>query len=160
MGRKEIFIGLFVILTIVGIAVGVKKAKSPKSPLVIPTPGVQKKIEDAFKLVIPEDLERVELNKISDIEGTGIATRKYQNGKFSHMILADLPDPENGMFYQGWLQKDEGNIISTGKLRLAKGGYLLEFESNIDYSDHKKVFVTLEKVLDNNLEKRILEGSF
>jgi len=50
--------------------------------------------------------------------------------------------------------------ISTGRLTLAKGGYMLEFESSRDYSEYSEVVVTLEAVDDKKPEKHILEGSF
>ena len=67
-------------------------------------------------------------------------------------------DPEAGFFYNAWLEKD-GNVVSLGKLQAAKGGWLLEYD-NIQYSDYKNIIISLEKVNDNKLEKRILEGSF
>ena len=51
-------------------------------------------------------------------------------------------------------------FISTGPMSVAKGGYLLEFSSAIDYSDYKGVVITLEKVNDKTPETHILEGSF
>lgn len=158
MGKREILTGLFVILVIFGVVYGIKKAKAPK--LQVPqTPSVEEQIENSFNLVIPEDVERVDLNKVSDIEGTGIATRKFEDGKFTQMILADLPDPVAGFFYQGWLAKGD-EYLPTGKLAVAKGGYLLEFTSTKDYSDYKKVVVSLETVLSTKPTKIILEGSF
>lgn len=153
MGRKEIFVGLFVILVVLGIIFGVKKAKDSKvKPLNIPTPVATQNLETRFKLTIPSDVEKINLQVAFGFEGMGIATRKFANGVFSHIIIADLPEPASGN-YQAWLIKDDTNKISTGVLKLAKGGYLLEFNSNIDYSDYKKVEVKLG-------EKVVLTGSF
>jgi hypothetical protein len=95
----------------------------------------------------------------------GIATRKQENGTFIHVVLADLPDPEEGSFYEGWLVRGEVgdtdfDFISTGKMILAKGGYLLEFESTTDYSDYPGVVITLEEAEDENPETHVLEGIF
>ena len=38
------------------------------------------------------------------------------------IVIADLPQPHPG--YKAWLIKDDTAKISTGVLRLAKGGYL------------------------------------
>ena len=153
MGRKEIFVGLFVILVILGIIFGIKKAKDSKvKPLNIPTPVVTQELESRFKLAIPDNSERINLQAVPGFEGVGIATRKFANGVFSHIIVADLPTPETGN-YQAWLIRDSNTKVSTGALKLAKGGYLLEFNSNIDYSDYKKVEVKLEN-------KVVLTGSF
>ena len=153
MGRKEIFVGLFVILVVLGIIFGVKKAKDSKvKPLNIPTPVATQNLETRFKLTIPSDVEKINLQVAFGFEGQGMATRKFANGVFSHIIIADLPEPALGS-YQAWLVKDDNTKISTGTLRLAKGGYVLEFTSNTDYSDYKKVEVRLN-------DKVVLTGSF
>jgi len=74
-------------------------------------------------------------------------------------ILAGLPDPKTGYFYQGWIVNGT-TYLSLGKLRVAKGGYLVDFRSTTNYSNIKNVVVTLEKVFNNTPETRILEGSF
>ena len=84
---------------------------------------------------------------------------------FSQSVLADLPDPEEGKFYQGWLVRgeegsDEYSIVSVGKLKLAKGGWSLDFSERNDYSDYAKVLVSLEEKDDDVPEKVILEGGF
>ena len=153
MGRKEVFVGLFVIFVILGFIFGVKKAKDSKmKPLDIPTTVETQELESKFKLSIPDDVEKTNLEVTSGFEGVGIATRKFEKGVFSHIIIADLPEPSSGN-YQAWLVKDDINKIATGILRLAKGGYLLEFNSNINYSDYKKVEVRLN-------DKVVLSGSF
>lgn len=153
MGRKEVFIGLFVVLVIFGIIFGVRKAREPKvKPLNIPTPTITQNLEDRFNLTIPTDVEKINLQAPSGFEGVGIATRKFTGGVFTHIIIADLPEPTSGS-YRAWLIKDDSAKISTGVSRLAKGGYILEFTSKVDYSDYKKVEVKLG-------DKVVLSGSF
>jgi len=153
MGRKEVFVGLFVILVVLGIIFGVRKAKEAKiKPLNIPTPVPTQGLEGRFKLSIPDDVEKINLQIAFGFEGQGVATRKFANGVFSHIIIADLPEPASGN-YQAWLIKDDNTKISTGVLKLAKGGYLLEFSSNINYSDYKKIEVKLD-------DKIVMTGSF
>jgi hypothetical protein len=164
MDRKTIVLGLIVFVAIAGVVILLKRPKT-SNPLPSPTPNITEKIENGFNYQIPEDAERIELKDVSGGEGSGLATRKFENGKFNHVILADLADPAAGSFYEGWLvrgkQGDSNySVVLTGKLRVAKGGYLLEFESDKDYSDYKQVIVTLEKVDDKNPETHILEGSF
>lgn len=157
MKRRDIVIGLLVLVVLAGVVYWVRKPKVV--PQVESQPSVEQKIEDSFKLQIPEDVDKSELSDVSGGSSSGIATRKFENGKFTHSVLADLPDPESGKFYQGWLVKGD-DMVSTGRLNVAKGGYLLEFESVTDYSDHKGILVTLEEKSDNTPEKHILEGSF
>lgn len=150
MERRKIFAGLFVVLVILGVIFGIKKAKESKvvAPLDIPTQEETQELESRFNLTIPDDSEKINLQG----EGVGIATRKYEGGVFSHVVIADLPEPEKGK-YEGFLVKDENNRIQTGTLKLAKGGYILEFTSNTDYSSYSKVEIKLQ-------DKTILTGSF
>jgi hypothetical protein len=164
MGRNVV-IGLIVLLGLGALIYwAVRSGKEEELPAV-PTPSIEEKLEDSFKYQIPEGFEKAELDDVTGGTGSGLASRKYESGTFNHAILADLPDPESGSFYEGWLVRGkEGDAdfayISTGKLSVAKGGYMLEFESSVDYSDYSGVVVTLEKVNDKKPEKHILEGSF
>lgn len=154
MEKKQAIVGLFVILAIIGVAVGINKAKKgPAVPLTLPSPSVTEEIQKTFNLTIPSDVEKTDLNKVGDVEGMGIVTRKWQNGKFELTVLADLPETETGAPYQVWLQKTSGEKLFLGDLRVAKGGYLLEFESGLDYSSYQKVIIATSKT-------NVLEGSF
>ncbi len=163
MRTREIVIGLVILAVVAGAIVWIRRARTTPAPL--PTPSIEEKIEKTFNLEIPEDVDRADLNDVTGGNGSGIATRKYTAGRFSHTLLADLPDPESGTFYEGWLVRGkEGDanfaFISTGRMRVAKGGYLLEFTSSTDYSAYNGVVVTLERVDDRKPETHILEGSF
>ncbi len=165
MNRRDILTGLVILAVLVGLVWWLRRPKTPSLPSTSNFSTVQEKIQNSFRVTIPEDVEKAELTDVSGGTGSGIATRKYEAGRFTHTVLADLPDPAAGTFYEGWLVRGkEGDanfaFFSTGKLRVAKGGYLLEFQSNKDYRDYKGVVVTLEKVFDNKPEKHILEGSF
>ncbi len=160
---KDIVVGIVVIAVVVTTALIYKNLKSPKTlPKVIDSTSKQDFMNE-FNMEIPDDLDSVELKDVTGGMGRGIATRKFE-GTFTHTVLADLPDLETG-FYEGWLVRGEvGNsnfgFISTGKLKVAKGGFLLEFSSGTDYSDYGGVVVTEELIFDKTPEIHILEGSF
>ena len=163
MRTREIVIGLIILAVVAGAIVWIRRARTTPEPL--PTPSIEEKIEKTFNLEIPDDVERADLRDVSGGTGSGIATRKYESGRFTHAVLADLSDPTLGTFYEGWLVKGkEGDanfaFVSTGRLRVAKGGYLLEFTSSVDYSPYNGVVITLERVDDKRPEVHILEGSF
>lgn len=163
VNRRDIIIGVIVLILVVGAALWLRNRNT--KDVMAPTVPIQEEIERSFNLTIPEDVDKADLKDVSGGNGSGIATRKYENGKFSHMVLADLPDPVAGTFYEGWLVRgkmgdDNFAFISTGMLRVAKGGFLLEFNSTTDYSNYMGVVVTLEKVNDKTPETHILEGAF
>jgi hypothetical protein len=163
MKRKDIVIGLVVLAALAGIIFWFRK---PKDEFKVPeTPSVEEKMEEFFNVEIPEDIEKAQLKDVVGGDALGIATRSYENGIYVHVVLADLPDLEEGSFYEGWLVKGtEGDsdfdFISTGKMRLGKGGYILEFESSTDYIDYQGVVITQEETEDDTPEKHILEGAF
>jgi hypothetical protein len=90
------------------------------------------------------DVEKIELKDVSGGSGIGIATRNE--------ILADLSTLPNGQFYQGWLENSSGKTVLLGTLKLAKGGWILNYNSSV-YPGYNKVIVTAGT-------KHILEGSF
>ncbi|MDO8340511.1 MAG: hypothetical protein Q7T59_00900 [Candidatus Woesebacteria bacterium] len=157
--RKDIVIGLILIIALVG---GVFFYKNLKAPKVLPTSTpstIKSKIEGLFNYVIPDDLDSIELKDVTGGIYRGIAARKFEKRTFTITVLADLPDLSSNEFYEGWISSSD-KFISIGKLRIAKGGFLVDFTSNIDYSSYNKVTVTKEKVNDNKPESLTLEGSF
>ena len=162
---KNVVIGLIVLAGLGALIYWAVRSGREEQLPALPTPSVEDRLEDSFKYQIPEGFEKTELKDVSGGTGSAIASRKYESGRFSHAVLADLPDSESGSFYEGWLIRGkEGDedfaYISTGRLSIAKGGYMLEFNSSVNYSDYPGVVVTLEKVNDLKPEKHILEGSF
>lgn len=93
----------------------------------------------------------------------GEAAYRFMNDKYEQMVVAELPDLEDGYFYGGWLVRPEPpGQISTGKLfKQADGRYTLFFSDSRNYSDFTRVVITLEPN-DGNPEpaQSILEGGF
>ncbi|OGM19745.1 hypothetical protein A2686_05325 [Candidatus Woesebacteria bacterium RIFCSPHIGHO2_01_FULL_38_10] len=158
MNKKDIVVGLMILVLLAG-AVYLRQRGGEEELKVPQTLSTEDKIEEKFNLVIPEGVDKAELKDVSGGTSSGLATRKFEKSVFEHSILADLPDPESGKFYEGWLVKG-GELISTGKLKIAKGGWMLNFSSKTNYSDYSKVVVTIEEKEDKTPEKYILEGSF
>jgi hypothetical protein len=151
MNRRDLIVGVVILAILAGFIYYWKKPTLDEQLKVPQTLSVQDQIEDKFNLSIPDNVDKAELNDVSGGNASAIATREYSDGKFTATILADLPDPESG-FYTSELAKDN-ETIATGSLILAKGGYLLEYQSSQDLSDFSTVRVKLN-------DKIILEGSF
>ena len=166
MNRRDIVIGVVIVVILAGIIYFRQKNQPQETPVTTPqTLSTQQQIQDKFNVQIPDDVDKAELKDVGGGTSSALATRKFENGTFTSEVLADLPDPAEGTFYQAWLSKgEEGqegySLVSLGKLVTAKGGYLVDYQSSTDYSDYPKVMVTLEKTLDNNPETTVLEGSF
>jgi hypothetical protein len=142
---RNIFAAFVVIVAIVAGALVIKnRAKIVQKVSPSPTPSIQQQIQNKFNgLVIPSDQESIELKDVSGGSGMGLATRNE--------ILADLPTLPNGEFYQGWLENN-GKTVLLGTLKMAKGGWILNYNSSM-YPGYNKVIVMVGG-------KHILEGSF
>lgn len=126
---------------------------------------VIERFDDSFTIEISEDADKISLKDVAGGTSSGVATRLLEDGRFSHYAIADLPEPEGGNFYEGWLVRGKPGdanfkFISTGKMINVKGGYTLNFESNTDYTEFGQVVITLETIMDSTPEKHILEGNF
>ena len=108
------------------------------------------------------DYEEIELTAVNDYTGSGVAVRGLDGTTFTHQLYAQIEDPANGKFYEGWLVGE--NVVSTGRLEKNDDGvYYLEFTSEKDLSNLNEVVVTEETEangLDGIPETHVLEGSF
>jgi hypothetical protein len=167
MKRRDIVIGLVILLVIVGLFYFRQKGNG--EDMIVPeeqtASDVERRIEERFNVEIPDDVNKAELRDANDGDGSAIATRKMENNTFTHSVLADLPDPETGKFYQAWLVRGEEadedySIVLTGRMQVAKGGWVLEYSTTQNLEDHNRVLVTLESVNDQKAEDVVLEGEF
>lgn len=121
--------------------------------------------QPAENVVAPENYEETTLSAVGAYTGTAIATRSYTNAMFQHEVIAQLGDPAEGKFYEGWLvTPDLSSVISTGKLvKEAEGEYSLSFTADTDLRANVDVVITEETLangLDGVPEAHVLEGSF
>ncbi|HEX6977261.1 MAG TPA: hypothetical protein VF185_02805 [Patescibacteria group bacterium] len=163
---RDILIGVVILVIVLGGIYLIRRQKTTPAPLPTPTPisSYEQNLKDQFNITVPDNVQKATLKDVSGGVGEGLATRNYQNSKFTFTALANLEDPVGGS-YEVWLERGNPSdanydIIPVGVARIAKGGYLLDYETSKDLSDHNKVVISLEKVLDTKIEKRILEGSF
>ncbi len=166
MNRRDIVVGFGILIALVGGVLVLRRSSTPAlTSIPTPTPSSEQKIESSFKVDIPDDVEKADLKDVANVAGTAIATRKYENNTFSATILADLPDPADGEFYQAWIAKDSLSdektvFASLGRMKVAKGGWMIEFSKKEDLTNQKNVLISLEKTADSKPEKHIMEGSF
>jgi len=122
---------------------------------------VEDSIEERFRLEIPEDIEKTELHNRSNESVKGIATREFEEGKFFLTILANIPE---GDYHAALIRGNEGeeifDIMPIGKLRVAKGGYLIEFQSNTDLSEYNHVVVSEDPITTTIPSELVFDGSF
>lgn len=107
------------------------------------TPSIEDRIKEKFNNTIPDDMEKIELQNVSDKAAMGIATKEG--------VYADLPDLAVGENYQVLITNGK-NTITLGNLSRSKGGYILEYDLS-KYPGYNTIFVTKGG-------EHILEGSF
>lgn len=152
--KRDIVIG-FVILVVVAAIFFFVKSRSkpmavPQGPSEPTITQVEQNLKDKYNFIVPDNVEKTDLKDVSGGVSSGIATRTE--------ILADLPDPDQGYFYQAWLENGD-KLISLGQMSMAKGGWLISYNGDA-YPGYNKVVVSLERYFDNKIEKRVLEGNF
>ena len=117
----------------------------------------QRQIEERFRTQVPEGVDRTELKR-EGVDGVALATREVTETGTNISILADLPDPQVG-FYQAWIEKED-EMISLGRLDIAKGGFVVEFTSERDLSEYDKVMITQQSDQQSSPEDVVIEGRF
>lgn len=109
--------------------------------------------------------EVASLEAVGGYEGSGRATRIFENDTFTHTVSATLREPAEGKFYEGWLVDKTPELVffSTGKLVKTGGAYNLEYTSKTNYEEYSDVVITEETEengLDGVPENHVLEGTF
>jgi hypothetical protein len=129
------------------------------SPLPTPVSTFQENLQNNFGITVPNNATKVDLHDSKGGSQAGLFTFEKQGSIYIYTVIADLEEPQEGYFYQAWLVKD-GDSVSLGKLSLAKGGWMTDYSTSVDLSDHKTILITLEKTLGNTPHDKVLEGSF
>lgn len=165
MKSRDIVIGIVILVVLGGVIYYRQKNKAMEQSLVPQTLSIEEQMEDRFKVEIPDDASKTELTDVTLGNASGIAIKSFTNGKFEASVLADLPEVASGEFYQAWVVKGQRgssdySLVSLGKMKSAKGGWMIEFQSTTDYSSYEMFIVTKEKKFDNTPETTVLEGSF
>jgi len=162
---KNVLIGVvfFIILILVAIFLinrhqnALNEANS--SPLPTPVSAFEQQLKDNFGITVPDTAVKADLKDVTGNNQVGLVTENKVNSQNDYTVIANLEDPTPGYFYEAWLVNGN-DTVSLGMLSVAKGGWLVDYTTSKDLSDHKTVWVTLERYNDNTPEKHILEGSF
>lgn len=158
MKSRDIVIGIVILAVLGGVIYYRQKNQAIDETRVPQTLSIEREMEDKFKLEIPDDVDKVELVDVANGNSSGIATKNFTNGKFEASVLADLPEIKSNEFYQAWMVKGD-QMVSLGKMKSAKGGWMIDFESSTDYSDYNQFMITKESKFDNTSETKVLEGN-
>ena len=120
--------------------------------------------QDTTTVEVSKTARETALTPVNDTHGTGTATSELVSGTFQHLIVATLPDPPEGYFYEGWLIRSKPfDFFSTGRLIQHADDlkWYLVWTDVEDRRDYNKVIVTLEE--DDGDEApadHVLEGVF
>lgn len=107
---------------------------------------------------LPEGSDRANLRDISGGIGTGVATRVAEGTTSEFTVVAALEDVDAG-WYEAWLASGE-DMISMGRMRSAKGGYVVDYSTSLDVSLYSTVQVSREQTTTSVPTAVVLEGEF
>jgi hypothetical protein len=168
--RKFIWVGVVVVLGVVLTfwLVGQRRTATTTKPTqegrYTPSsaPAEKPDIKDT-QAAIENSRTLIDLRDVSGQGRSGSATRSSDGTTFLLTISAQLPGPEAGRYYEGWLlsSRETPAELSVGRLFQADPGvYALVFSSERSLYGYERVTVTLEVAEDGKPETYILEGSF
>ena len=150
MNRRDIVVGLVLLAALAG---AIFYFRSPNEEEELPVPetlSTEDELEQRFNIELPEELERAELEDQTGGNSSAIAARSYEDGVYELTLLADVPD---GSYTARLTDEDEQEVRNLGSLRVAKGGYLFEYETSEDLTGLDTV-----EVLSGG--EVVLQGSF
>lgn len=172
---KRKWIWVVVILSIVIFIVwNVVASKKKEADIVLEELVVETMTESVVEEqnIVPEPepiFEETNLEAVDGFTGSGIARRGKDNEKFSHIIVAELPQIDlNTQFFEGWLVKPGVvEFFSTGEMFPREDGKwgLIWEQTSEDISNLQKfseVVITLEDRDGNPTPSadHVLEGRF
>lgn len=120
--------------------------------------------QDTTAVEVANDASEIALTAIGDFRGSATASSQFSEVGFQHVVVATLPDPPVGYYYEGWLIRSKPfDFFSTGRLIQHADDlkWYLVWEDTEDKRDYRKVVVTLEPD-DGNIAPadHVLEGVF
>ncbi len=120
--------------------------------------------QDTTEVAISEGALETLLEPVAGTHGSGTATSDVTDGRFQHVVVATLPEPPEGYFYEGWLIRSRPfDFFSTGRFIQHADDlkWYLVWDSPEDKRDFKKVIVTLEPDDgDEAPSEHVLEGAY
>lgn len=162
--KKYLIITIIVIL--LSIALGVFLFSDTfKKPISIEEKEIEKKEEmiSFLELLISDsDTQTTSLVAVDGSSSSGVAYRLFEEGKLHHLVVASMPDPEEGNSYEGWLvQPNPLEFFSTGIMeKNEEDQWILTYNAEGEFSNYYRVVITEETVVDPFPEKHIIEGDF
>ena len=163
MKLRDIVIAVIILGVIGFILYNISTTDNTPELDVTPTPSaVERDIEERFGRTIPEDVERAELimpSGVSRDQISAIATRDVRDKVTIVTVLADLDDPQPGTRYFAWVSNDE-EFVLLGALRVAKGGWLIDYETDRNLTNYDRVVISQESQVSEQPKGVIVEGTF
>ncbi len=98
---------------------------------------------------LPENSERINLRALEGVEATGVVSLSKDENETRVAVIASLPENESEN-YVVWMVGDGVDALKLGRLRLAKGGYLLDQSVSEDLRQYERVLIGKESDLPDS----------
>lgn len=142
-----------------------KSQQHPASTQTTPTSPIQQPAQAP-----PKNYQGYQTINLRDFSGgtlSGLATRSIIPGNPSLYLSANLPESGEGQLYQTWLLKNANDYLLLGRVsrndtESYSSVYFTKSPSFSSFNDvqYNKIIVTLEIADDNQMETKVLEGTF
>ena len=120
--------------------------------------------EDISEIVLENPETKVApLTAVDESNSSGAAYKLFKDGKLYLVVMATMPNLQEGNAYEGWLvNPDPLHFFSTGIMQKTEEGiWLLEYTADDEYPlPYNKVMITEETIVDGQPETHIVEGDF
>lgn len=117
-------------------------------------------VAERLNIEVPEGAEREAFRATGETQGAGLVSRIERDGQLAYSFAVDLPDPQTGEFYEAYAVGEGEEREFLGRLRQAKGGWLLETSISAEISGLNRVIITRETQDDQTPEEVVLETQF
>lgn len=170
--NRIILIIIILTLAIGGYFLWISKSKNfPDANIIIPVENGQEEsdmeIADSTEISVKEIILRdssAKIGELQDVSGGNSSGKAYLlrgEKMLYHYVEANLPDPQEGNDYEGWLVKKTPSLdfFSTGLMEKGPdGSYTLSYASGKLSEGFDSVVITEETIIDEIPEKHIIEG--
>lgn len=155
---------LVLALVVLGLIWWRQNRNQPEEELVTEAEQIEEQVNRYLEergIELPEGGRRANLKDVAEGLGTGVATvvESDETEERTYTVIAGLPDLSVG-WYVVWARNAEGDLVNLGRMRQAKGGYLLDTTSAQDLSGYEEVVISKEDSVSDEPSEIVLEGEF
>jgi hypothetical protein len=85
------------------------------------------------------------LKAVEGAEGKGQSYQNFTDGTYYQKVEVESMTPlQKGYFYEAWLEKEEGNYLSIGRMNMTGGRGEVYYSAKADRTEYSSIVITRE----------------